>query len=320
MSVRAALALLATLAACAAPAREARVPDRAPPALEPLAGTAVPGVIGRVAGQDLTAEDLLRAWHEGAPREPWLLAERLVSARLALLEAARLGVRVDPARAAEALAEERARARAELERSAGGRPPEDFLREELGVEPEAWWAALERRTRERLTIERVVRAWTLAQPSRAVRLLAVLDAPGPPGAPGAGAAEGEAVQRVRRRLAAGEDFVALVRELSVDDSRERDGLVAYVVDDPRSALARVAFLTRPGSVGGPVRALGHALFLRVEEERAPLPGDWSAVGEAVEASLARDPLRDAEFVPWQLAVRRAHPVDLGPLEKLFGAP
>ncbi len=316
MRARRALALLAALAACAAPAREARVPERAPPALEPLAGTAAPGVIGRVAGQDLTAEDLLRAWHEGAPREPWLLAERLVSARLALLEAARLGVRVDPEVEAQALALERARARTELERSAGGRSPEDFLRVELGVLPAAWWAALERRTRERLTIERVVRAWTLAQPSRAVRLLAVEE----PGPPDGGAAEGEAVLQVRRRLAAGEDFVALVRELSVDDSRERDGLVAYLVDDPRSALARVAFLTRRGAVGGPVRVLGHALFLRVEEERAPLPGDWSAVGEAVEASLAEEPLRDAEFVPWQLAARRAHPVDLGPLDKLFGAP
>ena len=122
------------------------------------------------------------------------------------------------------------------------------------------------------------------------------------------------IEAARARLEAGEDFVALVRELSVDDSRSSDGLVPFLVDDARSPLARIAFLTEPGTVGGPVRVAGHALLVRVEEARAPLEGPWSEVGDAVEASLALHPLRDSEFLPWKLAMRRSHAVDLTALE------
>lgn len=300
-------ALLCSLA-CAAPERGAAAAPRTPPALadappEPLAA----GVhVGRVAGSPLSATDLLVAWHESAPREPWLVVDRIVATRLALLEAARLGLRLDPPRIAAAVAQERARQTAELERAAGGAALDDFLRAELGLQPGAYWAALERRTLERLAIERVVRAWTLSAPTRAVRLLAL--------------PEGGDIEAVQRRLAAGEDFVALVRELSVDDSRAADGLVPFLVEDARSALARIALLTEVGSVGGPLRTAGREVLLRVEELRAPLAGSWAEVGAAVEASLAEHPLGDAEFVPWKLAMRRNHPVDLEPLEKLFQVP
>lgn len=311
---RAALGLLLLAASCAGTAgqrdwRTASAPAPGPPpALEGVGSRGPQGetLLGHVAGSPLTAMDLLEEWHETAPRELWLIVDRIVSTRLALLEAAELGVRLEPAVLATALAAERERQDAELARVAGGRSIESTLREELGQEPAEWYAALERRTIERLSVERVVRAWTLASPSRAVRVLAL--------------PQGDAVEAVRRRLAAGEDFVALVRELSVDDSRADDGLVPFLVDATRSPLGRVAFATAPGAVGGPVRTVGHDVLVRVEEVREPLEGDWDAVGPAVEASLARHPVQDAEYLPWKLAMRRRHAVDLGPLEKLFRAP
>jgi hypothetical protein len=306
------LCALSCAAACGAPAPErdsVAAPGPMPPLASPEAAPLLEdGQVGRIAGSPLSATELLVAWHETAPREPWLVVDRIVSTRLALLEAARLGLRIGPERIATAFTLERERQTAELQRAAQaeGVTLDAFLRQTLGQEPAAYWAALERRTLERLTVERVVRAWTLARPTRAVRCLAL--------------PEGGDVAGALARLEAGEDFVALVRELSVDDSRASDGLVPFLVDDSRSPLARVAFLTEPGAVGGPVQVAGHALFVRVEEARAPLEGAWPDVGEAVEASLAAHPLRDAEFLPWKLAMRRIHPVDLTELEKLFREP
>ena len=63
----------------------------------------------------------------------------------------------------------------------------------------------------------------------------------------------------------------------------------------------------------------HHFWIRVETRRTPLEGDWKGIESAVEASLARDPVADAEFVHWKLQMEGRYPIDLGPLWSLIGA-
>jgi len=306
------LALSLGCAAGGTAGENAPVPPRPAPSL--LAGGAgsstgadpEPGVLGRIAGAPLLASELLLEWNRQAPRQVWLVLDKLVAARIARVEAARLGLALDGGRITEALARERRRQDAELARAAGGRPIDAFLRDELGQDPARYYDALRVGTLERLMVERVVRAWTLARENRAVRLLAL--------------PEGADMEPVEARLEAGEDFGSLARELSVDDTAAAGGYVPFLVEDARVSLSRLAFLTPPGEVGGPVRAGEQSVLVRVEEVRPARTGSWEEVGELVERSLVEHPLSDGEYVAWKVAMSRQHSVDLGPLEELLGVP
>ena len=96
-------------------------------------------------------------------------------------------------------------------------------------------------------------------------------------------------------------------------------LVPFVVAQERSPLARAAFETPVGEIAGPMPIADHQFWIRVEEKRAPLEGDWDALETTVEASLAEHPVEDAEFVHWKLTMEARYPIDLGPLWSLIGA-
>ena len=281
-------------------------PAEASAPAEPAAeGAAAPAPVGWVAGQPLTAEDLLVEWHRVAGREVWLVVDKLVATRLAYAEAARLGLRLEPEEVERRVEAERARVAAEVERTSPGTPLEEFVERELEEPFERWLEIVRLGTIRQMIAERAARSWTLQSENRALRVIVVQ--------------ERELALELLERARSGEDFAALAREHSVDDSRQRDGHVPYVVRQEHSPLARLAFTTAPGELGGPVaiEPSGHFVLLSVLEHREPLPGDWPEIGAAVEASLAAEPLSEAEFLHWKLAMERRYPIDVAPLEDLL---
>ena len=278
----------------AAPASEAAPPPR--PAHQPL---------GWIAGEPLEPEELLVEWGDAASRELWLVINKLVSARLALAEAGRLGIRLAPEAVEERYASERAKLLKQIEKEAKGRSLEEFIQSELGFEPSRYLERVRKGTIRQMIAERAVRANSLASDSVTLRLIV--------------AANEEGAEKVRAALASGRAFADVASELSVDDSRRNGGLVPYLVKEERSPLARLAFETPVGEVAGPVPIADHQFWIRVEERHTPLEGDWSVVQAPVEDSLKRFPIDDPEFAYWKMIMERRYPIDLGPLGSLIGA-
>ncbi len=260
--------------------------------------------LGWVAGSPIEAEELLVEWGDVAARELWLLIDKLVASRLALAEAARLSIRLPPEAVEERFAEERKKLEEQVARSAKGRTLEQFIAQELGFEPARYLERVRRATIRQMLAERAVRSNSLAGESVALRLIVVLDE--------------ERMQEVQEKLAAGADFAEVASEFSVDDSRAQGGFVPFVVPQEGSALSSLAFQTPVGESAGPVPIADHIFLIRVEERRTPITGDWAAIEETVEASLAEHPVEDSEFLNWKLAMERRYPIDLGPLGRLLG--
>jgi hypothetical protein len=258
--------------------------------------------LGWIAGQPLEPAELLVEWADVSSRELYLLIDKIVAARLALAEARRLGIRLDPEMVEQRVAAERA----ELERRLPGTGSiDERIRRELGFEPSAYLERVRRATIRQVLAERAVRLHSLQSESLALRLIVVPDE--------------ETLVQVQEALAAGRDFADVAREMSVDDSAGEGGLVPFVIPEERSSLARLAFQTPVGEVTEPVAVADHHLLLRVEERRTPLEGDWSTLADAVEASLEQYPVLDSEFVHWRLVIEGRYPIDLGPLWSLIGA-
>jgi peptidyl-prolyl cis-trans isomerase C len=261
--------------------------------------------LGWIASQPLEAEEFLVEWTDVASREFFLVLDKVVATRLALAEASRLGIRLEP----QAVEARFAEARAELDEAARKngktRTTEEFIAREFGFDPARYLERVRRSTIRQMLAERAVRAASLAGETAAVRMIVVKG--------------DEALAAVQAALAEGRDFADVAREHSVDESKERGGLVPFVVPQERSPLARLAFETPVGTVGGPVKLDEHSFLLRVEERRTPLEGDWAALEPAVEASLVEHPVEDSEFVYWKLVMEKRYPIDLGPLWSLVGA-
>lgn len=285
-------------------------PPSVPAAEEPLA--AAPRLpksesppLGWIAGKPLEAEELLLEWGDVASRELQLMVDKLVATRLALAEAERLGIRLAPEAVEQRFAAEREKLQKEVVRSGKKLELEQFIERELGFEPARYLERVRRATIRQMLAERAVRASSLASDSVALRLIVV--------------ANDEQKQAVLTALAGGRDFAEVARELSIDDSKRNGGLVPFVVQDPRSELARLASQTAVGEVAGPLAIAEHHFWIRVEERRTPREGDWAAIEALVEDSLARSPVESPEFVHWKYTMEGRYPIDLGPLWSLIGA-
>lgn len=296
----------------AVPSSAGESPASAPPEANPSTTPAeskrddVP--LGWIAGVPLEPEEFLVEWGDVASHELFLVVDKLVAARLAMAEADRLGIRLDPEEVEKRFGEERTRLEQQVAKSSKGNKSEsleDFIAHELGFEPGRYLERVRRATIRQMLAERAVRAGSLASDSVALRLIVV-------------PSQAE-LDKVQAALAAGRDFGDVARELSVDDSREDGGLVPFVVPQERSPLSRLAFQTPVGETAGPLPISDHQFLIRVEQRRTALEGDWAAIGTAVEASLLEHPVADAEFVHWKLTVEGRYPIDLGPLWRLIGA-
>lgn len=256
-------------------------------------------VLARIGGREILTSDLL----EGLMfRQGDLLRSELnllVGSVLAKLEAERFGLRLDAAvvdsRFATTLGEFKRRNVPE------GSSLEEFLRGRRGVEPELFRSRLRSNTVREMVTERVVRAHTLGNEFARVRILA---------------AEPDAVAEAERRFAGGEDFEQLVRELSLDATAERGGLLPFLGRTERSSISNLAFRTPLGELGGPIELGGATILLLVEARPTPLEGAWSELSEAVLSSLETDPVGEEEFVFWQISMERRYTVDLAPLGEL----
>ena len=263
--------------------------------------------VGRVGGVELDARDFLaRLWVRSGDAARGVL-EQLVLTELARREAVRLGLEVDRTRVAELLAESEAALVARLaEAGAGVGSLDEHVRGTLGMDPGFYRAQLETDAVVQLTAERCVRAHTLSSERVRVRVFDVEQGAAP--AVAAALAAGEPLEAVAGRHG-GAETLELLRAESND-------------------LARLAFATAPGEVGGPLEVEGRVLWLEARERLAPHPvfegsagsPDWARLGPAVEASLAGEPVGDREFVQWRHRMVERYAVDLSPFLELVGDP
>jgi hypothetical protein len=267
----------------------------------PNTGALDDALVAVVGDRAIMASELLAGLRQRDARLLNFHLNLLVGERLAEIAAERVGVVLD-----DTLVQTRgAAAEAAFVAELDGAPLEKVLRDELGVDPEAFRRRLLDDARRELLTERVVRSWTLAQDTARVRILV------------ASSAE---VARATERFAAGESFAALASELSRDPTGAQGGLVPYVVRSDRSRLARLAFRTEAGALGGPfaLEDEGLELLVFVESFAVSVSGAWSDVSALVEASLLAHEVSEEEYLQWQVAMEAAYFVDLGPISRLLG--
>ncbi|MEO0651111.1 MAG: peptidylprolyl isomerase [Planctomycetota bacterium] len=231
----------------------------------------------------------------------------LVSGAIAQQEAARLGLRVPPPLVAEATTRHLDELRIGLVgEDADLSDLDSFIRDRLDLDPARYRERLRNDTIRELVTERVVRAWILAQEYARVRMLLLQDA--------------EDVPLMLERLEAGATFEGLAEQHSIDRTGERGGLVPFLVRNDRAPLARLAFDTPVGEVGGPIELAGAFVLLLVEDRPDPVDGDWNAIGIDVEDSLLDEPVSDEEWLVWQLAMERRYGIDVEPFYDFVAEP
>ena len=324
------------LAACASapPANNAPAPKAAPPSRAPAlsierdggdssspAGDVVEALSKRlqpggqtgaelpiafVGERPIDVVELLSLWLHRDSRSVAEMVETLVAAHLAERSAQDLGVSIDPDRLD---AEVRiGRRLIEEQLAAGGAPIslEEYVKQELFLDPDRYLERLREDTRRQLLAERVVRAWTLSNEHAIARVIVVPSE--------------TRLAEAQAELAAGRDFADVAREHSIDPSARSGGLAPPIVRLEQSPMARLAFTTPIGEVGGPLEMMGQHMLLKVESVPDPLRGTWSEIEERIEASLAERPVEDGEYLQWKLAQEIFYGVDRTPFFELLGEP
>ena len=289
------------------PAASARPDGDAVPA--PAAASASPGPMGkpvvlpiaRVAGRDIDVAELLGLWLHQDSLQVLEHLDHLVLGRLVLAEAGRLGISIETEVSDKAYQS----AVDTIEKTIGAKRPgmslDRYVDEALGLDPVRYREFLRDEALRGLLAERVVRAWILSSERSEIRVIAVKT-------------EDESRQ-VREALAAGEAFEEVAKRLSADSSAKEGGKVPPVVRG-ESPIARLAFQTEVGQVGGPQYEKGAWLFVKVEARPTPTSGDWKSVGPAVEKSLSEHPVVELEVSQWKPVMVERYGVDITPLMKL----
>ncbi|QDU69067.1 peptidylprolyl isomerase [Engelhardtia mirabilis] len=261
-------------------------------------------VMAWVGGREVTASDLLENLLQRDSPALKRSLNLLIGARLAQMEADRLGLRLPPELVAERSAEHLEGFRAAYLRE--GETFEQFVRMGLDLDPDRFVERLRADTLRELVTERVVRAWSLGSEYARVRLIVLAD--------------DASVEAVQAELLAGRDFAELATERSLDATAEQGGLVPFLARAERAPLSRLAFQTPIGAVGGPLELEGAKVLLKVEDRPQPLRGTWADVGLAVEQSLFAEPVSEEEFLVWQLAMEGRHGVDVRPFHEFVREP
>jgi hypothetical protein len=259
--------------------------------------------VAKVGGRQIGADELLaRLWlfEHARTREAM---EYLVFSELGLLEAERLAVELDPAAVQEEVERALNALREKLGRANPPRTLEDYLRRTLDTTLERFERALRRDAIVKLLMERCMRLWFLEQGSARVRAVEVQGA--------------QALEAVQNGLARGERLADLARAHAAAE-REAGGRMLELARSEHNELARLAFATPVGSVGGPLPFEDRQLFLEVESVRPPRPGEYPALAAELEADLRARPVEEFEFAQWRDAMLRRYAVDLAPLLELVG--
>lgn len=263
-----------------------------------------PDVLAVVAGAPITTEDFLARLMHRESRAVFDTLDRQVSAHLALLEAQRLGVQIDPAVVDAEVAASVESMTAAVE--GAGFELERYLAEQLGLDPERYFQILRDEVMEQLLTERVMRAWILGQPRVVLRVIVT--------------EQEDAALAAKARIEAGDAFEVVAAGTSIDPTAANGGLLPPMVRSELSPMSRLAFQTPVGTLAGPLEQDRHFILLMPVEVLPAQAGAWDVLGPAVEESLAADPPQDAEFWQWRAAMGRRYQVDLTPLLKLAGEP
>ncbi len=257
--------------------------------------------VASVAGRTISVSDLImKLVMRDADLARGLLDDLLLS-RIVLLEAGALGLE-PPAEDVQARVSQALDAVEAQARKAGAPDLASFVRAQMGMEPDLFLRELNADAAIDSLAPRCIRSWLMSCDRREVRAMSVEGRP--------------AADEAMARLARGEAFESVARDLSVDASRDKGGRIPALVRG-ESVLARAAFATEVGSWTGPVRKGELMLFLEVEAIPDVVEGTWAEVGDAVEASLEAQPVEDAEFWQWKEAMTRRHDVDTGPFQELI---
>jgi hypothetical protein len=266
--------------------------------------TAAP-VVATVAGQNITAQDLLSSWMFRDSAAVRGLVDRLVLDGLVRAEASRLGLRLPAETVASEWGQLVSEFEAEVQKSAPGLSMDQFIQRRLGLEPGRYRQRMEARRVLDLLAERCVRAFTLESETVQAKMIVV-------------ASRADA-DKVEAGLAMGRDFGVLAGELSQDPSGQEGGYIPPIVRSA-AAISRLAFATPIGQVGGPLVENGRHIYLQVQSVKAAEPGNWSELGPKVEVSLQTLPIEDLEFLQWQAMVSARYEVDTSPLLRWVGEP
>ena len=263
-------------------------------------------VVAVVAGRPIHTSELLAHWLYTGRAEARDVLDQIVLGRLVVAEATRLGVRIAPElaedayeRSVETLEKEIRSSRKAFESITLDR----YVDEVLGLDPLRYRERLRDDGLRTLLGQRVVRAWLLQNHNAFVRVIVVRTE--------------EDKKAVETDLAAGQPFADVAKARSKDPSAKDGGLIPPLVR-ANSPIASLAFATEPGKVGGPIAEQSNFLFVYVEKRGAPLEGDWTVLGPAVEESLRGQEVEQLELEQWRRGMRERYTVDLGPFRRLAG--
>lgn len=253
--------------------------------------------IGSVAGRKIPLSDLVAKWIWREPARVRAILDDLVLSRIIVFEAAALQIELPDGELEKAV--EARLVRLEQQAKAAGKPSmEAYIQETLGMTPPTFMKYAQEESAIDLLAPRCVRSWLLMSDHREIRALTVKTK--------------EDVEEVQRRLADGEPFESVARDLSVDPSKADGGRLPPVVRGGNLVLARTAFAADVGEVSGPIKDRDGFLFVKVEKAPEPLTGGWPDVGAAVEASLAARDVEDPEFWQWKNEILGRYDISMDP--------
>ncbi len=252
-------------------------------------------VLATVGGQPIRISDMMQHWMSRESRQVWEYFYALMDERYAELEAARMGITLDPAVVDAAVIDVRMVIEEKIEEAQPGLGFDRYIRGQHNISPENYLAGIRRNQARGLLLERVVRTWLLTQDHAELRVIIVTNE--------------ELGEKVTAALEAGRDFAEVARELSEDQTREMGGLMPPVVRSEQLLLSRIAFNNEVGGVTGPIEDNGRLLWVETSAFPEPLSGRWSVLEPKVLASLKERELNEYEFLQWKSFIEENYDVD-----------
>lgn len=262
-------------------------------------------LLGRVGGEPLeVAEFLRRLWiHDGNTSRD--VIEQMVFARIVMFEASRLGMELRPADVDSAVAKAVAALEKRLADKGSKLTLDEHIERNLELEPALYRASMRNDAIVSLLAERCVRCWEYESGLCRVRISEFRERP--------------KLDAALAELAAGKPFEAVAAAHGLGEDEQAGYTRVPIVRAESQELARVAFATAVGDVGGPLEQSGAWLMFKVDSRDDGGDVRWAVDADRVEASLERDALQNVEYVQWRAAMTRRYQLDLGPfLETVTG--